>query len=336
MITEDLEHGGAIDAMREHFPDAPAPWVDLSTGINPFAYPLLRASTETFSALPRRDSVGRCRRAMARAWSAQEQYVLPAPGSELLIRLLPTILGLHSVAVLQPGYGDHAHSWRSAGCEVIEDRNPLRYACEADAVVLCHPNNPDGRRFPRDDLLDARERLAERAGWLIIDEAYADLYPEISLAGEAGKPGLVILRSFGKFYGLAGLRLGALLAPPPVLEAMTMRLGMWSVSGIALETGARAYADVEWQEDMRRRLARARKNLDAIFGGCGFEAVQGTDLFAFLRLNRAAALWRYLAERGIYVRRFPWSESCLRIGLPGTSEASERLRDALDSWRGSR
>ena len=253
-MKNDLLHGGSLDHMREAFPGAPEPWIDLSTGINPWPYPVPHFPSDTLQHLPTEAAYNHCRTAMANALGARPDTLALAPGSELLIRLLPRIIAPNCVVVLQPSYGDHAQVWRAAGCEVIETHDPLSRAKTADAVVLCNPNNPDGRLFDPSELNALRRELAKRGGWLIVDEAYAELTSDLRLAQYGGEPGLIVLRSFGKFFGLAGLCLGAIFAPDKILAEMTNLLGVWPVSGLALEVGAQAYADRAWQADMRKRL----------------------------------------------------------------------------------
>lgn len=322
-------HGGAVDAMRIHFPDAPEPWVDLSTGINPWPWPMSALDPESLNRLPTSSDLTDCTAAMATAYGAPENAILAAPGSELLIRLLPTVIAPRRVAVLAPSYGDHAHVWRAAGCEVIETDNPLAEATEANAVVICNPNNPDGRRFEPAQLETAHRRLRKRNGWLIVDEAYADLEPELSWAPRGGAENLLVLRSIGKFYGLAGLRLGALLAPSGVRRLMAARLGYWCVSTTALAVGASAYRDRAWQTETQHRLTQARQRLDRLLEPLQCRVVGGTDLFRYVEVENAGRLWRRLASRGVYVRRFPWAGRHLRIGLPVDTDAEHRLRDAL-------
>jgi len=326
---DDLAHGGALDHMRAAFPDAPEPWADLSTGINPWPYPTDGSAVSSVCALPTRTAFDACRRAMAAAFGAPPASVTPGPGSELLIRLLPTAIAPRRVAVLSPSYGDHALVWRAAGCEVIEAADPVSRAAEVDAVVVCNPNNPDGRIFSRRSLEAARETLAARGGWLIVDEAYADLDPSLSLAPQGGAEGLIVLRSFGKFYGLAGLRLGAMLAPEDVRIRMAARLGTWPVSGPALEIGARAYADAAWASATRARLAEARSRLDALLENHDLSIIGGTDLFRYVETDGAQALWTRLARAGVYLRRFSWSARHLRIGLPRDGGTETRLARAL-------
>ena len=328
-MIKDLYHGGALDQMRKAFPGALEPWVDLSTGINPWPYPNTGADPAALHRLPIRTDYEDCRAAMAEAIKAPKASLLLAPGSELLIRLLPTVIAPKRVAILNPTYGDHAEVWRASDADMIETSSPLDYTGKVDAVILCNPNNPDGRTFDRDTLCQARETLAQRGGYLIIDEAYADLAPGVSLAHMGGAEGLIILRSTGKFFGLAGLRLGALVAPDRVLSAMIKHLGTWPVSGPALEIGARAYSDTDWHSTTRERLARARHGLDQILTQTGLTICGGTDLFRYVRAQYAHELWQHLARAGLYIRRFPWSDQHLRIGLPPDAEAEARLAAAL-------
>lgn len=328
-MTGDLIHGGAIDQMRTAFPNAPEPWIDLSTGINPWPYPHIDLSPASLADLPTKAMYDACREAMGSALGAAPETLLLSPGSELLIRLLPDIIRPRRIAVLSPTYGDHVAAWKTAGAEVIQTQDPLSYSGRVDAIVLCHPNNPDGRLFDLGALETARQTLAARGGWLIIDEAYADLIPSLSFAPKGGADGLIILRSFGKFFGLAGVRLGAMLAPNTVRKAMAERLGIWPVSGAALEIGARGYADTDWQTQTRKRLSVTARELDVALKAAGLNLVGGTDLFRLVETNDAHAVFRYLANAGLYVRRFNWSETHLRIGLPATPAAPTRLLNAL-------
>ena len=306
------------------------PWTDLSTGINPWPWPVSETHFRSLHRLPGESNLASCATAMAATFGAPRESVLVAPGSELLIRLLPTVMKPRRVAVLAPSYGDHAHVWRNAGCEVVETRDPL-VSDEADAVVICNPNNPDGRRFGKPELTEALNRLSSRGGWLIVDEAFADLEPGLSLAPMVGGGNLLVLRSIGKFFGLAGLRLGALVAPACIRQAMADRLGWWSVSAPALSIGAAAYADFCWQSETRVRLAAAARGLRDLLNQGVCRVVGGTDLFKYVETEDARKVWTHLANNGIYVRRFPWSRRNLRIGIPPDATAEERLAKALAS-----
>ena len=316
--------------MRAAYRDAPTPWIDLSTGINPWPYPGTDVSAEALTHLPSKAAREACRAAMARAMGVPAETLILAPGSELLIRLMPDVISARRVAILSPTYGDHAEAWGLAGADIVHTEQPLDHASTADVVVVTQPNNPDGRVFDLEALDRARQQLARRGGWLIIDEAYIDLQPEQSLARRAaGADGLIVLRSFGKFFGLAGVRLGAIMAPASVRATMAQKLGMWPVSGAALEIGAQAYADTSWQMQTRKRLADAAGRLDEILTAAHMPPIGGTDLYRYVEVPSAHDVFEHLARQGIYVRRFAGSKRHLRIGLPAMQGAEARLAEAL-------
>lgn len=329
-MTADFRHGGAIDLMRAQFPNAPKPWMDLSTGINPWPYPNTNTPKDAVTHLPSQSQYEACRTAMAASIDISPDRLALAPGSELLIRLLPTILRPRAVAILAPTYGDHADVWHASGAQVTETDDPLSMENQVDMIVLCRPNNPDGRLFKRDRMEAARVHLASKSGWLVIDEAYADLLPSQQSMAGGDLGGLIVLRSFGKFFGLAGLRLGGMIAPHHILHTMRERLGAWPVSGAALGIGERAYTDRDWQDETRRKLTQARIELDRVLTGSGLTVSGGTDLFRFVETDgNAHDLWVNLAASGIYTRRFEWSRTHLRFGLPKSQIELDRLKTAL-------
>ena len=322
-------HGGQIDAMARAFPNAPTPWLDLSTGINPWPYPLPALAPEAWARLPGEQARINCEVAMAVAFGCNPGVCRAFAGTEMVIRQLPNVLHSRHIALRSPSYADHATTWDAAGAEVREVERPLELVDEVDTVVVVNPNNPDGYRWTIAELEEVRGRLAQRGGWLIVDEAYADLDPSASMAPFAGSEGLIILRSFGKFFGLAGTRLGAVLAPPHILASLAERFGVWDVSGPALALGAKAYADKAWHEATRSRLADAATRLREVLVNAGLQDVGGTDLFRYVKTGDAQAVWRRLAHQGIAVRRFEDQSTALRIGLPPDAQALSRLARAL-------
>lgn len=329
MTRFDLLHGGALDRLKTLYPQAPTPWIDLSTGINPNPYPFPPIPSETLTHLPTRSQYTAAQAAMARYYGAPAESLLLAPGSELLIRLLPQLLQIQTVAVAQPIYGDHLSCWQRAGAKITLMADPVHAAGKVDAIVLCNPNNPDGRTWSPEILEDCRIQQAARQGWLIVDEAYADLVPSLSLAARGGEAGLIVLRSFGKFFGLAGLRLGALIGPAGLLAAARDLLGVWPVSGPALHVGQLAAADLVWPEMTRKSLHLSSEVLDRTLTDAGLTVEGGTSLFRYVGVPGAHALWQRLAGQGIYTRRFAGSDRHLRIGLPADDVALARLASAL-------
>jgi cobalamin biosynthetic protein CobC len=320
------EHGGRLAAARRRFPAAPEPFLDLSTGVNPHAYPLPDLPASAFTRLPEPEAVAALEAAAARAYGlADPAMAVAAPGSQALIGLLPHLFPQRRVAVLGPTYAEHAACWRAAGAAVVETDDPRAIAA-ADALIVCNPNNPDGRRHDPETIRD----LARGRALVVVDEAFADAEPPgLSLSPHLPLPGLVVLRSFGKFFGLPGLRLGFALAEPARAAAIRAALGPWAVAGPAIAIGTAALADTAWQARMRARLAEESAALAALLGAGGLAVLGGTALFRLAAHPHAPALFEALGSQGILVRRFTGAPRWLRFGLPGPPAAQERLRTAL-------
>ncbi|MFC7396569.1 threonine-phosphate decarboxylase CobD [Chelatococcus sp. GCM10030263] len=337
-LVSPVLHGGDLDAARAAFPGAPEPWLDLSTGINPVPYPLPPLPDAAWARLPGREALASLEETARIAYAAApEVCVVAAPGSQALIQLLPRLVTPARVSVLHPTYGEHAPAWAAAGHSVVEVSDPAACA-EADVVVITQPNNPDGRVLPPDVLMDLERRAAEavrvgRDGLLVIDEAFADVMPGASHVGRLASAGrAVVLRSFGKFFGLAGIRLGfALTADTELAGRLRALLGPWAVSGPAIAVGTAALADLAWQAATRMKLEQAAARLDALFTGAGFAVRGGTPLFRLMESEAASGWYDVLGRRGILVRRFPDQPTRLRIGLPGGEPEWARLADALSS-----
>ncbi len=325
----DLLHGGALSAMMAAFPKAPQPWLDLSTGINPWPYPHHDLKISAFHRLPEEEDSAAARLAMARAFACNAESIALTPGSQAAIEALPQLAPSERVSILAPTYAEHAKAWREAGATVHE-ASSLTDLAQSDIGVVVNPNNPTGALYAPSELLELARSFAARGGTLIVDEAFADLTPDYSLTPYAGAEGLILLRSFGKFYGLAGVRLGAIIGTGALAQKTRALFGPWSISGPALALARRAYADMDWSAAMRARLIDQAAKLDATINTAGFHIDGGALLFRWVRAPDAHALWRRLAQRGVYVRRFAWSSTHLRFGLPESDAALERLREALD------
>jgi cobalamin biosynthetic protein CobC len=236
-------------------------------------------------------------------------------------------------AILTPTYNEHARAARLAGHSVIETRESAALG-DADLAIVTNPNSPDGRLIDREALLAVAAKLRARGGILIVDEAFMDVGPPgFSLAGDVARGNLVVLRSFGKFFGLAGIRLGFALLDQPSAVRLAAMLGPWAVSGPALAIGAAALADTAWIEQTRHRLLQASGRLDAILIGAGLGIPGGTTLFRLVRTPAAAALFHHLGRAGILVRNFPDNATWLRFGLPAGEEDWLRLQIAMDAFR---
>ncbi|SIQ70152.1 L-threonine O-3-phosphate decarboxylase [Rhizobium sp. RU35A] len=334
-----IEHGGNLRRAEQLFPQAPAPWIDLSTGINPHAYPFSPPAATAFSRLPEPADLARLKACAADLYGAPSPaHLAAAPGTQILLPLLieavfgRTAAGGKRAAILSPTYAEHAHMARLAGFAVHETAD-LSALQAADLAIVVNPNNPDGRIVARDDLLALGRHLAAKGGLLVVDEAFLDVIdPQASVAGAVDE-GIAVLRSFGKFYGLAGVRLGFAVAAPPVAERLCAHLGPWAIPGPTLSIGLEALSDRVWQAGMRVQLSQEAARLDALLAGAGFAVCGGTPLFRYLRHPRAGALFEHLGQAGILVRRFAERPDCLRVGLPRTQEW-KRLETALcsENW----
>jgi cobalamin biosynthetic protein CobC len=323
-------HGGALEVARQLLPGAPEPWVDLSTGINPHAYPLPDLEHEAWSRLPERGAIARLEAAAALRYGAGADSVFAGPGSQALIHALSHILPRGAFGALGPTYGGFAAAFAAAGAQLPEAER-LEDMRELDVAIVVNPNNPDGRVTPRSALLDLHERLSRRGAVLIVDEAFADFDGQESLAPALPGSGAVVLRSFGKTFGLAGLRLGFALASPDIAPSLRAALGPWPVSGPAIAIGISALADSDWLEAMRARLGKDAARLDALLHDEGWRIVGGTRLFRLAAHADARAAFKRLLVAGILARPFADAPDRLRFGIPGDENAWERLAAALRS-----
>jgi len=264
-----LAHGGNLATARAMFPNAPEPFIDLSTGINPYPYPLPDIPSDRFHRLPDQADVRRLATLAAQSYGApSSDYVVPAPGTQILLPQVASLVALGRAVVLGPTYAEHLRAAVLAGHRASEvaDSEELR---SADLAVVVNPNNPDGRIVPQAQLLDIARDLRRRGGILVVDEAFADVAPDIGLAGDLYCGNIVLLRSFGKFFGLAGLRLGFALAAPHLARRLEALLGPWAVSGPAVFIGGKALADASWKCRMIGQLGKAALRLDGVLSGAG-------------------------------------------------------------------
>ncbi|NBZ85968.1 threonine-phosphate decarboxylase [Stagnihabitans tardus] len=306
------DHGGNIEAAKARF--GGATWIDLSTGINREAYPVA-VSAESFAALPRKSAHEALIQAARQAYGTQAPLVVLA-GAQGAIQMVPGVMAPGLARVVSPTYNEHAACLGAQGWRV-EPVATLEALAGADIGVVVNPNNPDGRMWSRDQVLALRGKV----GLLVVDESFADPVPQVSVADQAG-PGLMVLRSFGKFYGLAGMRLGFALGEETLVARMAELAGPWPVSGPALEVGARALLDRAWAEATTARLGAEALRLDALAAAWGWSLVGGTHLFRTYETGDARAAQEFLARHGIWSRIFPWSKGWLRLGLPGLTEWS--------------
>ncbi len=322
-----LEHGGRLRRAAETYGIPLGDWLDLSTGINPQGYPVPPVPADAWLRLPEDDDGLEA----AAADYYGSAHLLPVAGSQPAIKLLPAVLRGERVSLLAPGYAEHAHAWRDRRAVAVGADEIDAAVAHSDIVVLVQPNNPTGVHFGRERLLEWHTRLARRGGWLVVDEAFIDTTPAQSLVPLAGADGLVVLRSVGKFFGLAGARVGFVFAPGSVRAALAERLGPWTLAGPARWAARHALADRAWQTQARAALLTAGERLQALLATHGLPAC-GPALFKLVTTPDAARLHAAFARRGILLRLFETPQA-VRFGLPSDEAGWARLAAALAACR---
>lgn len=323
-----LEHGGRLREAAEYWDIPLGDWVDLSTGIAPWPYPA-SIDVANWQRLPE-DGDG-----LEAAAAAYYGHPAPLalPGSQAAIQWLPRLFPAGNAAVPSPGYGEYAPALRAAGHEVVELPSAELPRVYANIIVLGRPNNPDGSSLPRAAAIELARAMEGRDGWLVVDEAFGDIAPAESLAPLAGTelPRLVVLRSLGKFFGLAGARVGFLCAAPELSARLAGLLGPWAVAHPSRAAAIQALADRAWQVQQRERLMAAALRLRALLGRHGFAARTVGGLFCHVPTPQAGEIHDFMARRGVLLRHFE-HPAALRIGLPGEGAQWRRLDAGLEAW----
>jgi cobalamin biosynthetic protein CobC len=314
-----LEHGGKLAAAAREYGIPLDKWVDLSTGIHPIGYPVSPLPVDAWRRLPEEED-GLVETATAYYGTT---HLMPCAGSQAAIQALPTLRAPCRVGILAPTYAEHAQAWRQAGHEVVE-LSEYTPDSALDVLLLVNPNNPTGRLYAPATLLEWHAQLAARDGWLVVDEAFMDTTPEHSLAPHAGMRDLVVLRSLGKFFGLAGIRAGFVLAWPALLAELREKLGPWHVPAPTRWVAQQALADCDWQATHRLWLAEKSAQLADLLTRHGLSPAGGTALFQWVCTAQAAELHQQLARLGILTRLFA-QPSSLRFGLPADERGWAKL-----------
>ena len=324
-----LEHGGRLRKAALDYGIAEANWLDLSSGLAPWPFAVPQIPLRAWARLPETDDG--LEPAACDYYGASQ--VLPVAGSQMAIQLLPRLRRAGKVGVLSPCYAEHAEAWRRSGYivrEVLEQEVEF-FLDSLDVLVVVNPNNPTGLSLTPARLLDWHARLAQRGGWLVVDEAFMDNTPQLSLASHTHQVGLIVLRSFGKFFGLAGVRLGFVLAERKLLRLLAEQVGPWAVSGPTRVLGQACLQDTEAHTRQRIRSDEASERLALLLERYGFKPHGGCALFQWLVTEHAQALHEFMARRGILLRIFTHNSS-LRFGLPANAAEEARLEQALQAF----
>lgn len=316
-MTKTRDHGGGLDAAIAKYGGARCDWLDLSTGINPIPYPLPEIPDHFWYTLPDSGAQADLLNAARNFWNVpQSADIIATSGVSQLIALLPTLLPAGRVEIIGPTYNEHAAAFRANGWDVGE---------AGSVRVVVHPNNPDGRTH------DITISDVQKSALTIIDESFCDIIPSQTLIALAKQPNVIILKGLGKFWGLAGMRLGFAIASPNLIQRIIDVVGPWAISGPAQYIGRAALMDTTWVTDTRERLAIDARRLDTLMSQHAAKPLGGTDLFRLYYVNNASNYQRKLAEKMVWSRCFPYSKTWLRLGLPGTHEHWNQLIDALET-----
>ncbi len=342
-------HGGNLSQASIDYNIPSKDWLDLSTGINRQPYPVDNVPSELWHRLPYPSELKSLEDAARHYYQVPEHAdIVAAPGSSALIAALPALTFnasfASSVIIAKQSYQEHLASWKNAGSKIklIEEQNILTagYPIKTDSTiavaeksppliqVIVNPNNPTGRLYNPETLLEHKKRLGHK-GLLIVDEAFMDCTPEHSLSPKSGEKGLVILRSFGKFFGLAGLRLGFAIGHPDDITLLRDQIGAWPISGVALLIGRKAFQDQLWIEQTNKQLEKDSHALNHLLKQHNFTSVGSTNLFSLVSNDNMKKIQQKLAHHAIWTRRFAYEKKWLRIGLPRNPHDFKRLETAL-------
>ncbi len=330
-MSAPIVHGGGITEATARFGGRFEEWLDLSTGINPRPATLPDVPQQAWHRLPDRLTVDRAREAAASHYATNGVQPLPVPGTQSVIQLLPRLVEAgRRVAVFGPTYGEYTRVLLAAGFAVDQVERAEDLTPDHGLAVLVNPNNPTGRAFAPGDILEIAALMKANGGVLVVDEAFGDLQPELSVAGRVGEnDNLIVFRSFGKFFGLAGLRLGFVVANDAVLDGFREWLGPWAVSGPALVISTALMAGDTGV--IAAGILERRAGLDAVLDHAGLKRIGGTGLFVLVEDAEAGALHRQLCEARILTRKFDYAPRWLRIGLAPDADGDLRLAEALRS-----
>ena len=331
-MPEPVFHGGGLALAVARHGGQPEDWLDLSTGINPVAPSLPPVLATDWARLPDTDlEQAACDAARQFYGFGERAAVLPIAGIQGVIPALPHLRDDNSCAILSPTYGEYSAAFRTRGCAVQEISSPD--GASSGVAIVVNPNNPDGRVHQPSDLLAFCDWMVERGGLLVVDEAFGEVMPELTLAGQAGRPGLLVLKSFGKFFGLAGIRLGFAAGHADDIARLRLLLGAWGVSGPALRIGAELLRSADQSAMTSAIRDRAAKQV-ALFVRHGIALRADCGLFQLAAPVDAAALHHHLCERCILTRPFADRLDQLRFGLCADDDSLARLDRALSEFAG--
>lgn len=333
-----FDHGGDLSSVKEKYSDARYPWIDLSTGINPRAYPWekkidLTALAGYAAKLPQSSDVKKCTSIWLKYLNVKDRnnWLLTA-GSQAIINILPSIFPDHKGIILKPNYNEYERTWCRHLREyttITRDKFDVNLLANNSVVMITNPNNPDAHLWQLEQIIHIANELAEKNGFLVLDEAYTDLCTDISLTTCSIPDNVLLLRSLGKFFGLAGLRIGLTKLPSKLYAKTADDMGPWTVSSISMAIAQMALSDTEWISNTLKSLKLNMEKLESILLEHDFKIIGNTDLYCLVQHEQSSMVVDKLNRSGIYVRTFSDNPSLIRFGLPKNDIEYKRLQEAL-------
>ncbi|HAT84790.1 threonine-phosphate decarboxylase CobD [Cohaesibacter gelatinilyticus] len=332
-------HGGDLGWAMEAYGGQKEDWLDLSTGINRRSYPFsIDRALSDIRELPSTTDLKTCLEAARLAYQCPKDLTIVAgPGTQILINSIPHILKPGRCHIAEPTYSEHRGAMELAGvpCSgftAIDDllaQNIDQRSC----VIVVNPNNPDGHTLSSPELLEFSVHLQKSNSTLIIDEAFGDIDPTQSIIPHlSSRSNIVVFRSFGKFFGLAGIRLGFVIGSEEITNKITSFHGPWTASSVALKVGSQALSDLEWHKKERELLTHWSERLQSCLARHGLSVVGGTGLYLLIESEYARRLHMHLAKHHIWSRIFTYQDRWLRLGIPMQDAELKRFVSALDCF----
>lgn len=265
-------HGGDVLRASRDYNIPREQWLDLSTGINPEPYPVNNVANNSFFELPY--ITPEFNDAVARYYT--HDTFLAVAGTQVAIQALPQILANDAVLLPDVGYQEHALHWQKCGAkamfyaampegDLVASIHKHIEHNSAQHIVIINPNNPTTACVSKQHILTWAKQL-DTGYYIIVDEAFVDAEPEKSVLTVDTLPeNMIVLRSFGKFFGLAGVRLGFVFAHKKLLNVVKDHIGLWQVNGPAQDIAIQAFNNLAWQENARKKIREANQCTQRIF-----------------------------------------------------------------------
>ncbi len=319
----NIQHGGDIDLAIKKYGGQRADWIDLSTGINRTSYPWQENVKVELRDLPSNKLLRSLEKAASRAYKvAEDKDTAAVQGAQQIISLLPICLkNYNSVAILGPTYNEYEKAFKSSEIKA-ETVSEVSKLSSSDIAIVVNPNNPTGKVIAEEILND----LSKKVRILIIDESFK----MFSSRRIQKFDNVIQINSLGKFFGLAGVRLGFVSGPSNFIKSVRGMLGPWPVSSIAAEIGKIALNDQAWISQMEKILLEGSDVLHRACNRKNWKLIGKTNLFHTYATSSSLKVEKQFAAHYIWIRTFDYSETWVRLGIPTSKYEWTRVRQALN------